>query len=246
MIFEQEHSFDEEEFKISTGQNFSFLSHIHRAFELYLQIRGSAQVVIDKRVYILNAGQAVLIFPFQYHSYKAIENSAHNICIFSPGLVQDYYKKGNFIPTDNLFEFTWTWQTVDNPFLCRAIAYDICGQFERGRAYIERENLFCQDKIVPILLYANENYKHKCLLRDATLSIGFDYAYISKLFKKIIGVTYNQYVNYLRIQQSKELLKFTDKTITEIAFECGFSSLRSFNRKFLEITEITPSDYRNQ
>lgn len=246
MFFEKEHSFNEGEFRISSGQNFSFMSHIHRSFELYMQTRGTSEVVIDKRTYILKSGQAVLIFPFQYHSYSAIENSAHNICIFSPDLVPDYYGSGNFIPTDNLFEFAWSQKTVDNPFLYRSAAYEICGEFDKERTYAEKKNLFSQDKVVSVLLYVNENYKQKCLLYDASASVGFDYAYISKLFKKSIGITYNQYVNYLRIQESKKLLKTTGKTITEIALECGFLSLRVFNRKFSEIEGTTPSVYRNQ
>ena len=233
MLFEKEHSFNEEEFSVSGGQNFSFMSHIHRSFELYLQTRGTSEVVIDKRTYILKAGQAVLSFPFQCHSYRAIENSAHTICIFSPELVPDYYGRGKFIPTDNLFEFAWSRKTVDNLFLYRSVAYEICGEFDKGRTYVEKKN-------------ANENYKQKSLLYDASASVGFDYAYISKLFKKSIGITYNQYVNYLRIQESKKLLKTTEKAITEIAWECGFLSLRVFNRKFSEIEGTTPSAYRNQ
>lgn len=246
MIFETQHSFNDEEFESFMGQNFSFISHIHRSFELYMQTSGTSEVIIDKRIYILKAGQAVLIFPFQYHSYKAIENSAHIICIFSPGLVPDYYRNGKFIPTDNLFEFTWPQKNVDNRYLYRAIAYDICGQFDKERKYIENMNLFSQDKVISILLYANENYKQKCLLCDAATFAGVDYAYISKLFKKSIGISYNQYINYLRIQECKKLLKSTEKTITEIAFDCGFFSLRAFNRKFSEITGTTPSAYRNQ
>lgn len=246
MFFEKEHSFNEEEFNIFGGQNFSFMSHIHRSFELYLQTEGTSEVVIDKRAYILKPGQAVLIFPFQYHSYRAIENSAHNMCIFSPGLVPDFYGNGKFIPTDNLFAFSWSRKTADNPFLYRSIAYEICGEFDKERTYAEKKNLFAQDKVVSVLLYVNENYKQKCLLYDASASVGFDYAYISKLFKKSIGITYNQYVNYLRIQDSKRLLKTSEKTISEIALECGFLSLRVFNRKFSEIEGITPSAYRNQ
>jgi len=246
MIFEKEHSFNEEEFEFFGGQNFSFMPHIHRSFELYMQTRGTSEVVIDKRTYILKTGQAVLIFPFQYHSYKAIENSAHNICIFSPSIVPDYYGNGKIIPTDNLFEFVWLQKKVDNSFFYRSIAYEICGEFDKGRTYTEKKNLFLQDKVVSVLLYVNENYKQKCLLYDASTSVGFDYAYISKLFKKTIGITYNQYVNYLRIQESKKLLKNTEKTITEIASECGFLSLRAFNRKFSEMVGTTPSAYRNQ
>lgn len=244
MLFEKEHSFNTQEFKILGGQNLSFISHIHRSFELYLQTEGISEVVIDQKTYILKKGQAVLVFPFQVHSYKAIEKSEHKICIFSPELVPDYYASGNFIPTDNLFEFKEEISKADSQLLFRSIAYRICGEFDKGRKYTEKKNLFSQNKIIEILLYVNENYKQKCLLSDASKTVGFDYAYISKLFKKSIGLTYNQYVNYLRIQQSKKLLKSTDKTITEIAFECGFSCLRVFNRKFSEIVGTAPSDYR--
>ena len=246
MIFEKQHSFNEGEFSIDSGENFSFMPHIHRSFELYMQTRGTSEVVIDKRTYIVKSGQAVLIFPFQCHCYRAIKNSAHTICIFSPDLVPDYYGSGKFIPTDNQFAFEWLRKTVDNPFLYRSVAYEICGEFDRGRTYAEKKNYFSQDEVVSLLLYVNENYKQKCLLYDAAVSVGFDYAYISKLFKKSIGITFNQYVNYLRVQESKKLLQTTEKAITEIALECGFLSLRVFNRKFMEIEGTTPSAYRKQ
>ena len=87
MLFEGKHSFNEQEFKISKGQNLSFMKHIHRSFEFYLQLGGTTEVVIDEKQYVLKAGQAVLIFPFQYHSYKTVENAqAHRL--FSNS---DYY-----------------------------------------------------------------------------------------------------------------------------------------------------------
>ena len=246
MLFEGKHSFNEQEFKISKGQNLSFMKHIHRSFEFYSQLGGTTEVVIDEKQYVLKAGQAVLIFPFQYHSYKTVENGEYVICFFSPNLVPDFYnEKNRRIPIDNLFEFIWTQSEDDNLFLRRSIAYNICGCFEKGREYIEKK-FFSQDQVMSVLLYANENYKQKCLLRDAISRAGYDYAYLSKLFKKSIGITYNQYVNLLRIQEGKELLKSTNKTISQIAEECGFSSLRDFDRKFLDFTGTTPTVYRKQ
>ena len=162
MIFEAYHSFNEEEFQTFSDRNFSFMPHIHRAFEFYLQTDGISEVVIDKRTYILHAGEAVLIFPFQCHSYRAIENSADSICIFSPGLVPDFYKNGKLLPADHRFSFDRLPGSIDNWYLCRAMAYEICGQFERGRTYTENKNSFSQDKVIAILLYANENFRQKC------------------------------------------------------------------------------------
>ena len=53
MLFEGKHSFNEQEFKISKGQNLSFMKHIHRSFEFYLQLGGTTEVVIDEKQYVL-------------------------------------------------------------------------------------------------------------------------------------------------------------------------------------------------
>jgi AraC-like DNA-binding protein len=83
-------------------------------------------------------------------------------------------------------------------------------------------------------------------LRDAASSIGYDYAYISKLFKRKVGISFRQYVNNLRIIESKPLLTAGDKSIGEIAELCGFSSLRAFDREFLNQVGVTPSKYQKQ
>ena len=55
---------------------------------------------------------------------------------------------------------------------------------------------------------------------------------------------FNKYVNLLRINKSKKMLETTAKSVTEIALECGYSSLRSFNRTFLAQEKITPTEYK--
>ena len=95
-------------------------------------------------------------------------------------------------------------------------------------------------------MYANEHFCGKRLLRDAALSAQYDYAYISKLFKKSMGMTFNQYVNLLRIREGQKLLSTTKKSIDEITYLCGYTSTRTFNRNFLEITGSTPSDFRKK
>ncbi len=53
-----------------------------------------------------------------------------------------------------------------------------------------------------------------------------------------------QYLNYLRIRQAKVMLKSPDLSVTDIAFNCGFSSSQYFNRMFKNSTETTPLEYR--
>jgi YesN/AraC family two-component response regulator len=65
-----------------------------------------------------------------------------------------------------------------------------------------------------LLIYAEENYKTSCLLEDAAAAIGYDYAYISKKFKRTIGIPFRKYINSLRIVLAKQLLIKETKTIT--------------------------------
>ena len=84
------------------------------------------------------------------------------------------------------------------------------------------------------------------VLEDAASAIGYDYAYISKKFKSAIGISFRKYVNTLRIILAKQLLLNETKTITEIASECGFNSLRAFNIEFKKAEGITPTEYKRK
>ncbi len=245
MFFEDSHSFKREEFSIRYhSNNFNFLSHIHRSFEFHIQVEGTMEVVVNTKKYMLKSGDAVLVFPYQHHSGKVITEGKMISCFFSPDIVPEFYK-AHLLPSCNLMHYTMPENiSVENHLLCLAHAYDICGHFDIGREYNEIPVSPQDDVLTRILLWADDNYSGECLLRNAVISAGYNYSYVSKLFKKKLGITFNQYVNLLRIQKSEDKLTSTSMNITEIAYECGYNSLRVFNRRFREILGMTPSEYR--
>lgn len=246
MLFESFHSFEQNEFWVRHAYNVSFPVHIHRSFEYFLQRQGTSVVTVDGKEYTLCPGEAVLIFPYQYHSYRASQGNRHSSYIFSPDLVSNYYYADTRrIPTDNRLAYMPE-ETLDtcNLYLRQGLAYSICGQFDKERTYMTLRASHGEDILKSVLLYADEHYTEDCLLRNSSEVVGYDYAYTSKLFKRQLGITFNQYVNLLRIQKSQTLLTTTPLSITEIANRCGFHSLRAYNRKFTEITGSTPSAFR--
>jgi AraC-like DNA-binding protein len=78
------------------------------------------------------------------------------------------------------------------------------------------------------------------LAKDADLSI----EHFIRLFKQYYDVTPKQYAISLRIDRATELLKVTDKSISEISEICGFSSIFYFNKLFKQTYNMTPSKYR--
>ena len=96
-----------------------------------------------------------------------------------------------------------------------------------------------------IFTFVNENYTEECTLKRVSEELKYDYSYLSKFFSEYVGMSFNEYINRVRISKACYMLKNTDNTIIKISDACGFSALRSFNRNFIKITGMTPTEYRN-
>ena len=68
--------------------------------------------------------------------------------------------------------------------------------------------------------------------------------HIAREFKKYMGITLNEYLINARISYAKELLKYTDLQIGEIAFEAGMNNVTHFINLFKSREEMTPLSYR--
>jgi AraC-like DNA-binding protein len=77
---------------------------------------------------------------------------------------------------------------------------------------------------------------------EAHLSIGA----FSRFFRLHAGQTLPQYINEARVGHACQLLADERLKVTDIAMQCGFRNLANFNRRFREIMNLTPSDYRRQ
>ena len=99
-------------------------------------------------------------------------------------------------------------------------------------------------KIYPALCYANKNYPSAFYLEDMCRTLGIDKYNFCKIFKKATGLTFFSYLTGVRLRSAEKLLSSTDKSITEIALECGFSTSQYFNRVFLKEKGCSPSEFR--
>lgn len=80
------------------------------------------------------------------------------------------------------------------------------------------------------------------LARDAFMSAG----HLSRQFKAAYGESPYAYLMTRRIERAMALLRRGDKSVTEICFEVGFSSLGTFSTRFTELVGVPPSIYREQ
>lgn len=92
--------------------------------------------------------------------------------------------------------------------------------------------------------YVCKNYSQPITLSDIANEMHLAPAYFSSLFSKTAGCTFVHYLNAFRLNYSRQLLITTDKSITQICFECGFSSLSHFLREFKTHYRVTPTEYK--
>lgn len=88
-------------------------------------------------------------------------------------------------------------------------------------------------------------YNKELKLEDIAGELGYNSAYIGKQFKKVVGSTFNQYLDKVRLQKAKSMLKTSDYKIYEIADLVGYSSSDYFTLKFRKYEGMSPKEYRS-
>ncbi len=74
--------------------------------------------------------------------------------------------------------------------------------------------------------------------------LGHDYHSLSALFSSVENVTIEQYIILQRIERVKELLKYGEMTLSEIAYATGYSSVQHLSNQFRKITGMTPTYFK--
>ena len=81
---------------------------------------------------------------------------------------------------------------------------------------------------------------------DAAAELGMSESRFSRFFRRATGNTFTDFVNRVRVNRACQLLMETDRLVTHICYEVGFNNVANFNRRFLEIKGVTPTEFRRQ
>jgi len=251
MFYEAKNLLKANDIKIEHGKDLSFPMHLHGSFELIAVTEGEMKVTVDKKDYLLTCGQALLVFPNQAHKLITENHSCHYLCIFSPELVRAYSKIClSKVPESNLFSIDRFYidklqalRENSNIAQIKGLLYALCGEFDAGAAYRDR-NTERDGLLFEIFKFVENNYDSDCDLEALSKAITYDYVYLSRYFKERTGISFTEYVNRYRVTEACYLILNTQKTFSTISGECGFASLRSFNRNFVKIMGFPPCVYR--
>lgn len=114
-----------------------------------------------------------------------------------------------------------------------------------GSATIDKKRMLLR-KFDTLLKHIEENYDKEISLKDACGMMNLNYNYFCRLFKEATGKPFIQYVNFIRLAVAEKQLRTTDKPVTEITYETGFSSCSYFDRSFKRFNGYSPAAYRKK
>lgn len=103
-----------------------------------------------------------------------------------------------------------------------------------------------KQSVIEIKEYVDKNFRDKITLDSLSAKFYINKYYLSKSFKEQFGQPLSSYILSVRITKAKQLLRFSEKSVEEIGYECGLGAAHYFSSKFKEIEGVPPSVYREQ
>jgi len=236
----------------------SWVAHFHKAYELIYVFSGCMEVILDGRSVLLHQGEYALALSNQVHQYKVVRQCRYWLGVFSSDYVPEFHSlvKGK-VSTTLSFRCPEPVQALlDQQLLVvhpkeepidyfQVVPYLllVCGAYLRNAHLVDRDNR-AYTKMNEIADYIAANFRSKLTLQDVATALGYDYYYVSRLFRNIFRVSFSDYVNDFRINAAIQALRNTESPITAVANECGFQSIRAFNSTFRKKTGASPVQYR--
>jgi AraC-like DNA-binding protein len=218
---------------------------------------GSSITTLDNQEFLLEDGDLFLSFPNQIHFYYDQRPLDGYMVIFSPDMFRDLKEdfhnkrptypviKRHQLPSDIRARLAVITEknASDSPYdrICAkghllALLGDLIPLMDLVPVSADH------DSIKNLMNYCSENYTENLTLDSVSKELHLSKFYISHIFKERMNIGFTDFINSLRTEHACELLK-KDVSITDVAFSSGFSSIRTFNRVFLENMGMTPRDY---
>lgn len=238
---------------ISSG----YKAHFHRNPELYCVYNGNVKVSVDDNIYNLTAGDAVFINSLKIHSYEC-NDAEIAFALIGTKYLQPFYEVylDRQIPTllsdknanKKLFEYL---DTVDRkkedfqPLERYACIYNMLSLIvdAYGTVPAAEKKSHTRADLSEIIQYIYNNSSQNLSLDSLAERFNYDRVSLSHIFGRYIKMDIRNFINNIRIQNYMDLKSLPankDKSVTELAMQCGFSSSATFYRaykKFLQDTE---------
>lgn len=235
-------------------------AHWHEFYELELILEGQGTYMMDDVSYEIQRGSLCFMSPISFHKIHfegevKLINAMFPINFANANFLSQIFKEQpHFYTQLNEQEIAFFLTLVED-----AVSY---GQEGEVKEYLEavlncmlaKISMIssaepCNTRISPVgrtILYIQDNLTSNLSLESVSAVANYSPNYFSEMFKKETGLTFNSYVTELRLSFAKKLLRYSDLTVTEICYECGFRDYSHFMRSFKEHFGTSPKKFRDR
>ncbi len=247
--------------------------HWHKEVEILLFHEGRACQQLDHHSFMTNKRDIVICGSGQVHSTQTFPKESCEIVVIQ-FCFESFVRGGALLPPDlQQMNFFGSISATDPAYqeiyetiigLCKELteekpAYKVCTQalicrlyalLIRGKGVLPLTTAKIEDEkykepIAQSLDYIYRHYQEKISLCDAAKSARLSMNHFLRLFGRVTGMTFLQYLNLYRVNKAEELL-LSGSSVTFAAMESGFDNVNSFIRNFKKYKHCTPSQYTAQ
>lgn len=229
----------------------AYQAHFHKNYELIYIIEGAMTLCMDSSAVTLDCGEMILLSPFTVHSFEVDKATRIWVGVFAEDYISAFAKRNNQLQyskfrcdksIEGFLNKYLFFQGTPNVYIGKSCLYMVCSECLQN-AMIETSNPdpdFKQRVIECIY----SNLSNEITLKKVSQTLGYEYHYFSSLFHDCFKMNFKEFINIFRYEYACEMLLDKTKNISYIAGECGFLSIRNFNRVFKKLSAQTPSEYR--
>lgn len=230
--------------------------HIASNNDIIYVLEGNVTYVINGKIYNLEAGNIAFV---SKGSLKYATSDNHNMSLYTCLFTYELYNNDSLpLPFPTVFDscndiellelFTkldeiWTEKSDTFILKSRAELMMIIAKLLSINSNKSNEFKLTNKHISKIKKYILNNYQQKISLDDLACLVNLHPVYISSLFKEITGYTIKEYINIIRINRAKDLLKSGEFKVAEAAYQCGFEDALYFSKVFKKTTGHSPTEF---
>ena len=239
----------------------SCTSNLHKNIELLHFTGGSGSVLCGENTYDVKPGDLVVVNSYLAHRVDAREDIEYDCLI----IYDDFCTENGIDTAMTQFDAKLTDPKVSAMYQAVMDAYSnqdvlwqarvrcsalqlliyLCADYSHPRSTPITEDQAFQS-VIAAIGYIKDHLQEKLTVEDIAQHAGFSKYYFLRLFKRVTGCTLVQYINLLRCETAKELLRSGNHTVKEVALLCGFDNLSYFTSVFKKNTGCLPNAYKAQ
>ena len=238
-------------------------AHMHYHIEIALIFSGKTEVTVNNISDTAYAGDAILVFPNQIHTFRTLEAESPALIIIDPYMFPEYSSLySDRVPQNNII------RGAANDVEIRELLKNISRLYtEENTPY--RENtlkgyilaflgkLFSMTKfkkvasedmhaIGAIINYCLSNHNKNLSLDILEKELHINKFYISHVINQKLHMSFNDYINSIRISNECKYLAESNMSVLEISEKTVFNTVRTFNRAFAKNMGTSPREYRKK